>query len=65
MAVQLQDLTENRSSLGIHEKSYNNNIEKIKHSSKELAQEKIKKYESELKMSKSEPDSPPEPDVQF
>ena len=60
MAVQLQetrkDLAENREQLGIHEKSYNNNLEKIRHSSRELAkvQEKIKKYESELKMSKAE-----------
>ena len=60
MAVQLQeaqhDLAENREQLGIHEKSYNNNLEKIKHSSRDLAkvQEKIKKYESELKMSKAE-----------
>ncbi len=51
-----QDLKENREQLKIHEKAYNNNLEKIKHSSKNLAkvQEKIKKYEAELKMTKAE-----------
>ena len=40
----------------MHEAAYGNNVEKIKHSSKSLAkvQEKIKKYQAELKMSKAE-----------
>ncbi|MFC1830024.1 PspA/IM30 family protein [Thermodesulfobacteriota bacterium] len=60
MAIQLQetqqDLAENSEQLKIHEKAYNNNLEKIKHSSRSLTkvQEKIKKYEAELKMSKAE-----------
>jgi phage shock protein A len=60
LAVQLeetrQDLLENREQLDMHEKAYDNNVEKIKHSSKALAkiQEKIKRYQAELKMSKAE-----------
>jgi len=60
IAIQLQEnkqeLTENREQLKIHEKAYDNNVEKIKHSSKNLAkvQEKIKKYQAELKMSRAE-----------
>ena len=60
MAIQLQeaqhDLAENKEQLEMHEKAYNNNLEKIKYSSKDLAkvQEKIKKYEADLKMSKAE-----------
>jgi phage shock protein A len=60
MAIQLQsakqELAENREQLELHEKSYNNNVEKIKHASKKLGKvrEKIKKYEAELKMSNAE-----------
>jgi len=60
LAIQLQeskqDLEENREQLKMHEKAYDNNVEKIKHSSKNLAkvQEKIKKYQAELRMSKAE-----------
>ncbi|HKI38350.1 MAG TPA: PspA/IM30 family protein [Gemmataceae bacterium] len=59
-AVQLQraqkDLAENESQLKMHEDSYNNNLTKVKHASKKLAQvrEKIQKYDAELKMSKAE-----------
>lgn len=60
MAIHLQetqqDLAENREQLEMHEKAYDNNVEKIKHSSKTLAkvQEKIKRYQAELKMSRAE-----------
>ena len=60
LAIQLQEtqqeLNENREQLKMHEVAYGNNVEKIKHSSKSLAkvQEKIKKYQAELKMSKAE-----------
>ena len=60
LAIQLQEtqreLAENMEQLEIHEKAYNNNLEKIRHSSKNLAkvQEKIKKYQAELKMTKAE-----------
>ncbi|MBF0223865.1 MAG: hypothetical protein HQK76_00295 [Desulfobacterales bacterium] len=60
LAIQLEatkkDLVENKQQLEMHEKAYNNNLEKIKFASKNLARlrEKIKKYEAELKMSKSE-----------
>lgn len=60
LAVQLnevkRDLEENRNQLEMHEKSYRNNVEKIKHASKDLGKvrEKIKKYEADLKMSQAE-----------
>lgn len=60
LAIQLQkarkDLVENRQQLEMHERSYNNHVDKIKHASKKLAEvrEKIKRYEAELKMSKAE-----------
>jgi phage shock protein A len=60
LAIELQetkqDLMENREQLNIHEKAYENNLDKIKHSAKNLGkiQEKIKKYSAELKMSKAE-----------
>ena len=60
MAIQLQEvkreLEENREQFKIHEKAYDNNLEKIKHSSKQLAevQKKIHKYKAELKMSQAE-----------
>ena len=60
LAIQLQgvkqELEENRQQLELHEKSYNNNVEKIKHASKKLGKvrEKIQKYEAELKMSNAE-----------
>ncbi len=59
-AVQLgeaqNELSENKSQLAMHEKSYDNNVEKIKHSTKKLGQvrEKIKRYEADLKMSRAE-----------
>jgi phage shock protein A len=60
LAVELEEtkkeLAENRQQLEMHEKAYENNLEKIKYASKNLAKvrEKIKKYEAELKMSQAE-----------
>ena len=59
-AVELQkakgQLQENLAQLDMHEKSYDNNVRKIKHASKKLAdvREKIARYDAELKMSKAE-----------
>ena len=49
-------LQENQSQLAMHEEAYNNNLAKIKHASGKLTdiQNKIKKYDAELKMSKAE-----------
>ncbi len=51
-----QELAENEGQLTMHEEAYNNNLTKIKHASKKLAdvREKITKYDAELKMSKAE-----------
>lgn len=51
-----KDLEENEGQLKLHEEAYNNNLTKIKHASRKLAQikEKIAKYDAELKMSKAE-----------
>jgi phage shock protein A len=51
-----QDLSENQGQLKMHEESYNNNLMKIKHASGKLTQvqNNIKKYDSELKMSRAE-----------
>jgi phage shock protein A len=51
-----QELAENEGQLGMHEDAYNNNVTKIKHATKKLAEvkEKIAKYGAELKMSKAE-----------
>ena len=60
LAIQLQkvqqDLAENREQLVMHEKAYGNNLEKIKHATKKLAdvREKITRYEADLKMSQAE-----------
>jgi len=60
LAIQLQkikqELAENKSQLALHEKAYGNNVEKIRHASKKLAdvRMKIKKYEADLKMSQAE-----------
>lgn len=50
------DLQENQSQLAMHEAAYNNNLTKIKHASGKLneIQNKIKKYDAELKMSRAE-----------
>jgi phage shock protein A len=59
-ALQLQQaqagLAENKSQLQMHETAYQNNVEKIKHATGNLAKvrEKIKKYEADLKMSQAE-----------
>jgi phage shock protein A len=51
-----QQLAENEGQLTLHEKSYENNLTKIKHSTKKLAdvRNKISKYDAELKMSRAE-----------
>jgi phage shock protein A len=60
LAIQLQkierELAENKEQLAMHEKAYGNNVEKIRHASKKLAEvrTKIKKYEADLKMSQAE-----------
>lgn len=59
-AVELQkakrQLEENNGQLEMHEQAYDNNVRKIKHASKKLAdvREKIARYDAELKMSKAE-----------
>jgi phage shock protein A len=51
-----QELAENKQQLDMHEQAYNNHLTKIKHATKKLAelQERIHKYDAELKMSKAE-----------
>jgi phage shock protein A len=51
-----ETLKENQAQLELHEKAYENHLTKIKHASKKLAdlQERIHKYDAELKMSKAE-----------
>jgi phage shock protein A len=51
-----QDLAENEAQLKLHEDAYTNNVTKIKHASKKLAdvRQKIQKYDAELKMSHAE-----------
>ncbi len=51
-----QQLSENEAQLKMHEQAYENNLTKIKHSSKKLAdvRNKISKYDAELKMSRAE-----------
>ncbi len=51
-----EQLAEDQGQLKLHENSYGNNLTKIKHSSKKLAdvREKITKYDAELKMSRAE-----------
>jgi phage shock protein A len=62
LAIQLQkvkaELAENQEQLDLHEKAYNNNIEKIKAATKKLGdvKTKIQKYEADLKMSHAEAD---------
>ncbi|MEZ6126209.1 MAG: PspA/IM30 family protein [Planctomycetaceae bacterium] len=49
-------MAENVAQLEMHEKAYENNITKIKHATKKVGeiQEKIKKYDAEIKMSRAE-----------
>jgi phage shock protein A len=51
-----QQLSENENQLRLHEEAYGNNVTKIKHATKKLAdvREKIAKYDAELKMSRAE-----------
>src|SRR5512147_3016056 len=51
-----QELTENEAQLQMHEQAYDNNVTKIKHSTKKLSdvRSKITKYDAELKMSRAE-----------
>lgn len=59
-ALELQraknELAENEAQLQLHEQAYNNNVMKIKHATKKLAdvRTKIDKYDADLKMSKAE-----------
>ncbi|MBN2712583.1 MAG: PspA/IM30 family protein [Planctomycetes bacterium] len=50
------ELAENRSQLELHEKSYDNNVKKIKRATEKLSdvRAKIQKYDAELKMSEAE-----------
>jgi phage shock protein A len=51
-----QQLSEDENQLQMHESAYGNNVTKIKHAMKKLAdvREKISKYDAELKMSRAE-----------
>jgi phage shock protein A len=51
-----QEMAENEAQLQMHEKSYENNVTKIKHAMKKLGEvrAKIAKYDAELKMSRAE-----------
>ncbi len=59
-ALELQkakkELAENEAQLKLHETAYDNNVTKIKHASKKLAdlKTKIQKYDAELKLSRAE-----------
>jgi phage shock protein A len=59
-ALELQkakkELAENEAQLKMHETAYNNNVTKIKHATKKLAdlKQKIQKYDAELKLSRAE-----------
>ncbi|MBU6275421.1 MAG: PspA/IM30 family protein [Planctomycetes bacterium] len=59
-ALELQrvrkDLEENEAQLKLHETAYGNNVTKVKHASKKLAdlKHKIQKYDADLKMSRAE-----------
>ena len=50
------ELEENQAQLKLHDESYGNSLEKIKHATGKLSKirEKIQKYDAELKMSKAE-----------
>ena len=59
-AMELQrakkDLAENETQLKLHEQAYGNNVMKIKHATKKLAdlKTKIQKYDADLKLSRAE-----------
>jgi phage shock protein A len=59
-ALELQrarkDLEENEAQLKLHETAYGNNVTKVKHATKKLAdlKHKIQKYDADLKMSRAE-----------
>jgi phage shock protein A len=59
-ALELQkakkELAENEAQLKLHETAYTNNVTKIKHATKKLAdlKDKIQKYDAELKLSRAE-----------
>ena len=52
----MKKLAENEAQLKLHETAYNNNVTKIKHATKKLAdlKQKIQKYDAELKLSRAE-----------
>jgi phage shock protein A len=51
-----QDLAENEAQLQLHQTAYDNNLKKIQHANKKLAElkDKIQRYDAELKMSAAE-----------
>ena len=51
-----KELAENEAQLKLHETAYTNNVTKIKHATKKLAElkDKIQKYDAELKLSRAE-----------
>src|SRR5215469_6150228 len=51
-----KDLAANEQQLNLHEEAYGNNLKKIQHATKKLAEvrEKIQKYDADLKMSAAE-----------
>lgn len=59
-ALELQkakkDLAQNQEQLSVHERAYDNNLRKIKHANRTLAdvRQKIQKYDAELRMSEAE-----------
>ena len=59
-ALELQkakkEFAENEAQLKLHETAYNNNVTKVKHATKKLAdlKDKIQKYDAELKLSRAE-----------
>lgn len=51
-----KELAENEEQLGLHEQAYENNVTKVRHATKKLAElkQKIQKYDAELKLSRAE-----------
>ena len=51
-----KEFAENEAQLKLHETAYNNNVTKVKHATKKLAdlKNRIKKYDAELKLSRAE-----------
>jgi len=51
-----KELAENEEQLGLHEQAYDNNVTKVRHATKKLAElkQKIQTYDAELKLSRAE-----------